>query len=218
MFTGIIVSVGEIEAMEPRGGDLRVRVRCPALTPTQFDEGESICVSGVCLTALALNEHGFSADVSRETLDVTAFSQWKVGSKVNLEPSLAIGDRLGGHLVTGHTDAVGRLQARHDDARSVRMTVEVPVVLGRYIAKKGSVCIDGTSLTVNEVSDAGFEVNIIPHTAASTTLGGLRIGDLVNIEVDLLARYAERLLGGSRANTDSTMDADFLQQHGFKNG
>ncbi|MFK8053077.1 MAG: riboflavin synthase [Woeseiaceae bacterium] len=214
MFTGIILAVGKIAVLEPRGGDVRVRVVCPELKPAQFAEGESICVSGVCLTALNIDDQGFSADVSRETLDVTAFSQWKVGSLVNLEPSLALGDRLGGHLVTGHTDAVGRLEARHDDARSVRMTISVPPALSRYIAKKGSVCVDGTSLTVNEVSATGFDINIIPHTADSTTLGTLAVGDAVNIEVDLLARYAERLLTGD-SSAASAINTAFLEQHGF---
>ncbi|MEM7762931.1 MAG: riboflavin synthase [Pseudomonadota bacterium] len=215
MFTGIILAIGEIESLRQQGGDVRVRIHCPDLQPNRFAEGESICVSGVCLTALDIDASGFSADVSRETLDVTAFSQWTAGSRVNLEPSLAIGDRLGGHLVTGHTDAVGTLDARHTDARSVRMTIGVPAQLRRYIAKKGSVCIDGTSLTVNAVSDTGFEVNIIPHTAAETTLGDLREGDRVNIEVDLMARYAERLLSGDQA--DAPISREFLARHGFKN-
>lgn len=214
MFTGIILAVGEIEKLETRGGDVRVRIHCPDLDPTRFAEGESICVSGVCLTALDIDQNGFSADVSRETLDVTAFSAWKQGSRVNLEPSLAIGDRLGGHLVTGHTDAVGALATRHEDARSVRMAFSVPTALRRYIAKKGSICIDGTSLTVNEVNDAGFEVNIIPHTAEQTTLSSLQPGDKVNIEVDLLARYAERLLNRDEA-VDGRVDHAFLQQHGY---
>ncbi|MEN7342952.1 MAG: riboflavin synthase [Pseudomonadota bacterium] len=214
MFTGIILAVGHIESLEARGGDVRVRIHCPELQPNRFAEGESICVSGVCLTALDITDSGFAADVSRETLDVTAFSAWTKGSRVNLEPSLAIGDRLGGHLVTGHTDAVGQLTARHEDARSVRMTFSVPEALHRYIAKKGSICIDGTSLTVNEVNDAGFEVNIIPHTAEQTTLSMLKPGDKVNIEVDLLARYAERLLN-PEAEPGTRVDQAFLQRHGY---
>ncbi|MEM7610549.1 MAG: riboflavin synthase [Pseudomonadota bacterium] len=213
MFTGIILATGTIAELKPVGGDLRVRIDCPDLRPAQFATGESICVSGVCLTALDIDESGFSADVSRETIDVTAFSGWKAGSRVNLEPSLAIGDRLGGHLVTGHTDGVGVLESRHDDARSVRMRFTVPASLARYIAKKGSVSVDGTSLTVNEAEGATFEVNIIPHTAGETTLGDLRVGDKVNIEVDLLARYAERLLGGD--GTDKKVDAAFLARTGF---
>lgn len=204
---------GTIEALAPRGGDVRVRIACPDLSPQRFAEGESICVSGVCLTALDIDATGFSADVSRETLDVTAFASWKVGTHVNLEPSLAIGDRLGGHLVTGHTDGVATLEARHDDARSIRLRFATPPALARYIARKGSVCVDGTSLTVNAVTDATFDVNIIPHTAHETTLGGLRVGDPVNIEIDLLARYAERLLQGRDDTT--AVDGDFLREHGF---
>ncbi len=214
MFTGIITAVGAIASLREQGGDVRVRIECAELKPQRFATGESICVSGVCLTALDIDEKGFSADVSRETLNVTAFSSWQAGSKVNLEPSLAIGDRLGGHLVTGHTDGVGILQARQDDARSVRMRFAVPDALARYIAKKGSVCVDGTSLTVNEAEGPTFEVNIIPHTASETTLGLLAVGDQVNIEVDLLARYAERLLGGDTA-ADSKLDQAFLARTGF---
>ena len=214
MFTGIITAVGTVARLEPRGGDLRVRIDCPELEPTQFATGESICVSGVCLTALDIDETGFSADVSRETIDVTAFSAWRVGSKVNLEPSLAIGDRLGGHLVTGHTDGVGALISRHDDARSIRMTFGMPAALSRYVARKGSICIDGTSLTVNAVQGDSFDVNIIPHTADWTTLGSLQPGDRVNLEVDLLARYAERLLaggddGGGAVSRESLAKAGF---------
>lgn len=215
MFTGIIITTGEIAALTNQGGDVRVRIECPALEPQQFAEGESICVSGVCLTALDIDAHGFAADVSRETLDVTAFSGWKVGTQVNLEPSLAIGDRLGGHLVTGHTDGIGVLETRHDDARSVRMAFSVDRALARYIAKKGSVCVDGVSLTVNAVSETGFEVNIIPHTAQQTTLGALRRGDKVNIEVDLLARYAARLLSGDDGQ-NTNIDAALLERHGYK--
>lgn len=199
MFTGIIVATGTIAKLEPRGGDVRVRIDCPALEPARFAEGESICVSGVCLTALDIDATGFSADVSRETLDVTAFSDWRDGSRVNLEPSLAIGDRLGGHLVTGHVDGVGELASRHDDARSIRMQFRMPGALARYVARKGSVCVDGVSLTVNAAGNDTFEVNIIPHTAGETTLGDLVPGGRVNLEVDLLARYAERLLGHDKA-------------------
>ncbi|MEM9172257.1 MAG: riboflavin synthase [Pseudomonadota bacterium] len=193
MFTGIIQTTGTIDALEPRHGDVRLRIDCPALNPKRFAEGESICVSGVCLTALDLTERGFSADVSRETLDVTTLAHWQMGTRVNLEPSLALGERLGGHLVTGHTDGVGTLVERHTDARSIRMRFAAPRALARYIARKGSVCVDGISLTVNAVDGEHFEVNIIPHTAEVTTLGERQPNDGVNLEIDLLARYAERL-------------------------
>ena len=212
MFTGIILATGTIEAQTPKGGDVRVRIHCPTLKPARFAEGESICVSGVCLTALDIDADGFSADVSRETLDVTAFSDWQPGSRVNLEPSLAVGDRLGGHLVTGHVDGVGELVSRHDDARSIRMQFRMPGPLARYVARKGSVCIDGVSLTVNAVGADTFEVNIIPHTAAETTLGDLVPGGRVNLEIDLMARYAERLMGG---DTAPAVDRESLAAAGF---
>lgn len=212
MFTGIIITKGRIEALTPSGGDIRVRIGCPGLSPEQFAEGESICVSGVCLTALDIDSAGFAADVSRETLDVTAFANWREGSEVNLEPSLALGDRLGGHLVTGHVDGVATLVSRHDDARSIRMQFELPAALARYVARKGSVCVDGVSLTVNAVSGDRFDVNIIPHTAGETTLGALQTGDRVNIEVDLLARYAERLMGN---DDDPGLDRQQLAAAGF---
>ncbi|MEL6447061.1 MAG: riboflavin synthase [Pseudomonadota bacterium] len=212
MFTGIIIAKGRLAALTPRGGDVRVRIDCPELEPEQFAEGESICVSGVCLTALDIDAKGFSADVSRETLDVTAFVDWREGSTVNLEPSLAIGDRLGGHLVTGHVDGVARLVSRHDDARSIRMVFRLPEALARYVARKGSVCVDGVSLTVNAVGGDTFDVNIIPHTAAETTLGELGDNDPVNIEVDLLARYAERLMGN---DASSGLDHERLSAAGF---
>ncbi|MEO0576865.1 MAG: riboflavin synthase [Pseudomonadota bacterium] len=215
MFTGIILATGTIASLTPKGGDVSVRIRCPDLQPQRFAEGESICVSGVCLTALDIDTDGFSADVSRETLDVTAFSSWEAGTVVNLEPSLAIGDRLGGHLVTGHTDGVATLTSRYADARSVRLQFQVAPDLARYIAKKGSVCVDGTSLTVNEAGADTFDVNIIPHTADQTTLGALAVGDAVNIEVDLLARYAERLLRGGEAADDGAVNSKVLGSLGF---
>ncbi len=213
MFTGIILAKGRVAALDPKGGDVVIRIECPELDPERFAEGESIAVSGVCLTALNIDAQGFSADVSRETLNVTALGDWRVGSHVNLEPSLAIGDRLGGHLVTGHTDGVAVLESRQDDARSIRLRFTADSSLLPFIAKKGSVAVSGVSLTVNEADHSGFEVNIIPHTAAETTLGALQAGDRVNIEVDLLARYAQRLLGFAGAN--GSIDEDFLRQHGF---
>jgi riboflavin synthase len=155
---------------------------------------------------------GFAADVSVETLDVTALKGLTTGSRVNLEPSMALGERLGGHLVSGHVDCIGEIKSREPDARSVRLEVEIPGDYRRYVAKKGSVCIDGVSLTVNAVSTGHFSVNIIPHTAAVTISGDYRVGDLVNIEVDLLARYLERLLTGG---DDTGITKDFLRAHGY---
>jgi riboflavin synthase len=194
------------------GGDVRMTVRSPGLDWQAFDIGESIAVNGVCLTAVELDADGFVTDVSNETLEVTALGNIAEGDEVNLEPSISLGERLGGHLVSGHVDCVGTIAVRDVDARSVRLGVTVPEAYRRYIAKKGSVCIDGVSLTVNAVSDEGFDVNIIPHTADVTIIGGYRVGTTVNIEVDLVARYLERLIG---ADNDSGITREFLKAHGY---
>ena len=211
MFTGIIRAKGSIGAIEKRGGDVRLRVTTPDLPWSEYEIGDSIAVNGVCLTAVRLLDNGFDTDVSVETLDVTTLKQLAVGDAVNLEPALRVGDALGGHLVSGHVDGIGRMTARADDARSIRMTFEVPGELSRYIAKKGSVCVDGVSLTINEVSGNTFGLNIIPHTAEVTTMGAYEAGTAVNIEVDLLARYIERMLG----NDAGGLSIDFLREHGY---
>ena len=211
MFTGIIRAKGSIGAIEKRGGDVRLRVTTPDLPWSDYEIGDSIAVNGVCLTAVRLLDNGFDTDVSVETLDVTTLKQLAVGDAVNLEPALRVGDALGGHLVSGHVDGIGRMTARADDARSIRMTFEVPGELSRYIAKKGSICVDGVSLTINEVSGNTFGLNIIPHTAEVTTMGAYEAGTAVNIEVDLLARYIERMLG----NDAGGLSIDFLREHGY---
>ena len=211
MFTGIILAKGTISAMQKRGGDVRLSVRSDGLPWADYDVGESIAVNGVCLTAVALHEDGFDTDVSVETLDVTGLGGLDIGSAVNLEPSLSLGDRLGGHLVSGHVDCTGTVVSRTADARSIRFAIEIPDAYARYIAKKGSVSVDGVSLTVNEVSGKTFEVNIIPHTAEVTIFGDYAPGSVVNIEVDLLARYIERLL----AKGEDGMSIDFLKAHGY---
>ena len=211
MFTGIIRAKGSIGAIEKRGGDVRLRVTTPDLPWSEYEIGDSIAVNGVCLTAVRLLDNGFDTDVSVETLDVTTLKQLAVGDAVNLEPALRVGDALGGHLVSGHVDGIGRMTARADDARSIRMTFEVPGELSRYIAKKGSICVDGVSLTINEVSGNTFGLNIIPHTAEVTTMGAYEAGTTVNIEVDLLARYIERMLG----NDAGGLSIDFLREHGY---
>jgi riboflavin synthase len=193
MFTGIVQAMGAIVRVEPRGGDTRLVVDTGGLDATDVALGDSICVSGVCLTAVAIDATGIAADVSNETLSRTTLGMLKSGDCVNLEKSLRLSDRLGGHLVSGHVDGVGRVVAVESDARSQRWTFEVPPELSRYIAAKGSVCIDGVSLTVNEVASNRFGVNLIPHTIGATTFQHKRIGDAVNIEVDLIARYVERL-------------------------
>ena len=194
MFTGIVQAKGYIAALEPRGGDVRVRISTGDLSLEGVAIGDSISVSGACLTAVELDEEGFAADVSNETLECTKLGELETGSPVNLERSLTPHTALGGHLVTGHIDGVGEVVAKTEDARSTRFEFEVPQDLKQYIAAKGSVCIDGVSLTVNTVEDSRFAVNIIPHTAEMTTLGTTPVGGHVNIEVDLLARYVERLL------------------------
>jgi len=212
MFTGIIKATGEVGQIVPRGGDMRLTIRSDGLPWNEFEVGESISVNGVCLTAVDFEQGGFLTDVSVETLNVTALEGLTIGDKVNLEPSLALGERLGGHLVSGHVDCVGTVRGRESDARSVRLDIEIPAQYRRYVARKGSVCIDGVSLTVNEVSDNVFSVNIIPHTADVTIIGGYQVGTSVNIEVDLLARYLERLL---TAGDDTGITKDFLRAHGY---
>ncbi len=211
MFTGIIKAKGTISAMQKRGGDVRLSVRSDGLPWADYEIGESIAVNGVCLTAVELHEDGFDTDVSVETLDVTGLGKLDVGSSVNLEPSLSLGDRLGGHLVSGHVDCTGTVVSRTADARSIRFAIEIPEAYARYVAKKGSVSVDGVSLTVNEVSGNTFEMNIIPHTAEVTLFGEYVPGTVVNIEVDLLARYIERLL----AKGDDGMSIEFLKAHGY---
>jgi len=195
MFTGIVQAMGTIARVEPRSGDTRLVVAAAGLDTADVAIGDSVCVSGVCLTAVAIDAETFAADVSTETLSCTTLGMLKNGDCVNLEKSLRLADRLGGHLVSGHVDGVGRVVAVEPDARSQRWTFEVPSGLSRYIAAKGSVCIDGVSLTVNEVAANRFGVNLIPHTIGATTFQYKRIGDAVNIEVDLIARYVERLHG-----------------------
>ena len=211
MFTGIIKAKGTIRAMQKRGGDVRMTVTSPDMPWSEYEIGESIAVNGVCLTAVALHEDGFDTDVSVETLDVTALSSIGEGSSVNLEPAVSVGERLGGHIVSGHVDCTGKVTGMHEDARSIRIGFEVPKEYARYIAKKGSVCIDGVSLTINEVSGNTFEVNIIPHTSEVTTFGDYQVGTVVNIEVDLLARYLERLL----SKDADGVSLDFLKAHGY---
>ncbi|HUA26419.1 MAG TPA: riboflavin synthase [Steroidobacteraceae bacterium] len=194
MFTGIVLDVGKVVSREARGGDTRIVIAFDRLDASGIDVGDSICVQGCCLTAVELLDRTFAADVSRETLSLTTLGDLSPGSPVNLEPSLKAGDPLGGHLVSGHVDGVAEIAAMSGDARSTRIEVSVPPALARYIARKGSVAIDGVSLTVNEVHGATFGINLIPHTQAVTTLGALRVGTRVNLEVDQIARYVERLL------------------------
>ena len=199
MFTGIIQAVGRVVAAEPRGGDLRLAIAAPGFAAVGIAQGDSIAISGCCLTVVAHDGDVLQFDASNETLALTTLGALRVGDGVNLEPALRLADRLGGHLVSGHVDGMGRIAAIAPDARSQRWRVDAPAALLRFIASKGSVCVDGVSLTVNAVSATGFDVNLIPHTVAHTTFGDRRVGDRVNLEVDLLARYVERLAAPKEA-------------------
>jgi riboflavin synthase len=194
VFTGIVQDIGRIVSRTPRGGDVRLRIAVGRLPLAGVRAGDSIAVSGVCLTVLDIDAGAFSADVSNETLSLTTLGELEDGSTVNLEPSLRAGDPLGGHLVSGHVDGIGRLVSLAQDARSWRMRFETPPALARYVARKGSIAIDGVSLTVNEVEGREFGVNIIPHTFEVTTLGSVVPGRRVNLEIDPIARYVERLI------------------------
>ncbi|HUG97901.1 MAG TPA: riboflavin synthase [Gammaproteobacteria bacterium] len=213
MFTGIIEAVGEISALEPRGGDVRMAVQCGALDLAGTGVGDSMAVNGCCLTVVTLKGATFAADVSRETLGLTTLGTLARGSAVNLERALTLAKPLGGHLVTGHVDGIGRVESRADDGRSVRFRIRAPDELARYLARKGAICVDGVSLTVNEVDGSVFGVNIVPHTQAATVFGTYRTGSSVNLEVDIVARYLERLVGEpggiSRAR---------LEEYGFVKG
>ena len=205
MFTGIIESIGRIESSETIGGDKRLRISSEDIDWSIVKVGDSIAVNGVCLTAIVIDQNAFSADVSLETLAKTSLGQLGSSSPVNLETALTLNARLGGHLVSGHVDGLANLVEMETDARSTRYRFEVDVDLQRYIAAKGSVTLDGVSLTVNQVVDNRFDVNIVPHTQEKTLFQFYQPGDRVNIEVDIIARYLERLLMGS---TDNRIERD----------
>jgi len=195
MFTGIIEGLGRLAATETRGGDVRLSVDVGSLPFEHVQLGESIAVNGVCLTVVEFDASHFQADASTETLSLTTLGQLRVGAPLNLERAMRPTDRLGGHLVSGHVDGLGKVLSIHDDARAQRWRFAAPAALLRYIAKKGSICVDGVSLTVNEVDEQGFEVALIPHTVSHTAFSSTGVGDAVNLEIDLVARYVERLLG-----------------------
>lgn len=219
MFTGIIQAVGTLAAVENRGGDRRFRVQTGKLDLADVALGDSIAVNGVCLTAVELPGDGFVADVSGETLSRTTLGALNAGSRVNLEKALTPTTRLGGHLVSGHVDGVGKVVSRSVDARSVKFRIEAPAVLAKYIAEKGSICCDGVSLTVNAVDGAVFDLNIVPHTISETNIDGWTPGVAVNLEVDIIARYLERLLLGEKAAVSGAAGSGItlanLAGHGF---
>lgn len=216
MFTGIIESLGQIEAIEDKGGDARFWINTGKLDMSDVRPGDSIAMNGVCLTAIELRSNAYCADVSGETLSLTSLKLLNKGSAVNLEKALTPSTRLGGHLVSGHVDGIGKVIDRYDDARSVRFVIEAPKELARYIAMKGSITVDGVSLTVNKVDGAQFELNIVPHTLKETIMNEYFPGRIVNLEVDLIARYLERLVLGDKAATPgSGITESFLAENGF---
>jgi len=218
MFTGIIQAIGTLAAMEPRGGDVALHIRSGDLPMGNVALGDSIATNGVCLTVIELPGDGYIADVSRESLEHTTLGELKPGSPVNLEKALTLNSHLGGHLVSGHVDGVGRILERRDDARSVRFRIDAPKEISRYIAHKGSICVDGVSLTVNSVQGSQFELNIVPHTIQETTISSYRSGTRVNLEVDQIARYLERLLLGDKASESDEpagVTKELLARSGF---
>lgn len=219
MFTGIIQAIGVIEAIEPQDKDMRMVFSCGDLDMAGLDKGDSIAVNGVCLTVTDINDGKISADVSGETLTCTAFSDIRRGHHINLEKALLPATPLSGHFVSGHVDGVGVINDMTDDGRSVRMRIAVPQDLGKYIATKGSVCVDGVSLTVNHIVGVEFDVNIIPHTRTATIFGEYTTGRRVNIEVDIIARYLERLLDARQEQQKpvSNITETFLIEHGYIN-
>lgn len=217
MFTGIVQALGSIRASESRGEDFRLLIATGSLPMADVQLGDSIAVNGVCLTAVELATDSFAADVSRETLERTSLGGLSQGSRVNLEKALTLSTPLGGHLVSGHVDGLGEVLERGQDGRSWRFLFRAPARLARYIAEKGSICIDGVSLTVNGVNGAEFHVNIVPHTMDATIMGEYRPGRMVNLEVDLIARYLERLvLGDQAAVPEQGITREFLARHGFR--
>jgi riboflavin synthase len=197
MFTGLVEATGRVAAITPQGGDIRLRVDSHTLGFDDVRLGDSIAVNGICLTVVAFDAQGFEADVSTETMARTTLGRWSPGRLVNLEKSLRFGDRVGGHLVSGHVDGVGRVTAMERDARATRWRFALPAELARFVAEKGSIAIDGTSLTVNAVTDDSFDVALIPHTLQVTAFAETGIDAEVNLEIDLLARYLDRLRGGA---------------------
>lgn len=193
MFTGIISAIGEIAELEHRQGDVRISIHAPELGFDDVRLGDSIACNGVCLTAVELIANGFIADVSVETLSLTTIEHWALNSRINLEKAMQASDRFGGHIVSGHVDGIGEVVSLHEDARSWRFTIKAPDNLAKYIAQKGSITVDGTSLTVNVVNGSEFELNIVPHTMIHTVISDYQVGTKVNLEVDLIARYLERL-------------------------
>ena len=217
MFTGIIESVGQVQSVQPVGGDVRLKIQTK-LDMSDVHLGDSIATNGICLTVIEFGEDWYAADVSRESLHRTTLGQWKAGQTVNVEKAMLPTTRFGGHIVSGHVDGLGEITLVREDARSLYFEVTAPVELAKYLAEKGSVTVDGISLTINHLRGNVISLNLIPHTAERTNIGSWKQGTQVNLEVDVLARYIERLMLGDKAaeQTDtSNISMDFLAQNGF---
>lgn len=218
MFTGIIEAVGVVKSVQMKQGDMRLQIYSETLDWSDVQLGDSIASNGVCLTAIALDGRSFVADVSVETLELTTVGAWQPGMRINLEKALTPSSRLGGHIVSGHVDGMGEVVSRQVDARSERFVIKAPVALARYIAHKGSITLDGTSLTVNVVNGDQFELNIVPHTLEHTIIGSYTSGSRVNLEVDVIARYLERLLMKDDAaipSSGAALSESFLAENGY---
>lgn len=216
MFTGIVEAVGTLTAITPKGEDITISVDAGKLDMGDVKLGDSIATNGVCLTVVEFNSHSYSADLSLETLKKSGFADYKVGDKVNLEKAMLPTTRFGGHIVSGHVDGVGEIVERNPVGRAIEFWVAMPAELSKYVAEKGSITVDGISLTVNDLRKNAFKLTIVPHTTQETTIDHFQVGRKVNLEVDVLARYLERLLNGGRdEQPESRITMEFLQQNGF---
>jgi riboflavin synthase len=220
MFTGIIEAVGQVKASQSKQGDIRLRINTGKLDLSDVKLGDSIATNGVCLTVVELPGDGFWADVSKESITHTNITDWKSGKSVNLEQALTLATRLGGHMVTGHVDGLGTILSRNEDARSVRFKIKAPAELSKYIAAKGSITVDGVSLTVNAIEDAAagatiFDLNIVPHTVQETVIKDYQVGSTVHLEVDVIARYLERMMQQTNDQPKAGISQAFLAQNGF---
>ncbi|MBY8074718.1 riboflavin synthase [Vibrio fluvialis] len=216
MFTGIVEAVGTLTAITPKGEDITISVDAGKLDLGDVKLGDSIATNGVCLTVVEFNSHSYSADLSLETLKKSGFADYKVGDKVNLEKAMLPTTRFGGHIVSGHVDGVGEIVERNAVGRAIEFWVAIPAELSKYVAEKGSITVDGISLTVNDLRKNAFKLTIVPHTTQETTIDHFQVGRKVNLEVDVMARYLERLLNGGRdEQPESRITMEFLQQNGF---
>ncbi|MCE7537203.1 riboflavin synthase [Aliivibrio fischeri] len=218
MFTGIIESVGTLQAITPKGEDISVTVNVGQLDMSDVKLGDSIATNGVCLTVVEMTERTYTADLSLETLKRTGFVDYKAGDKVNLEKAMLPTTRFGGHIVSGHVDAVGEIIERHQTGRAIEFWIQLPQTLAKYVVEKGSITVDGISLTVNDIRKNAFKLTIVPHTAAETTMDNFSVGQKVNLEVDVIARYLERLvIGQKEEQPESSVTMDLLAKSGFLN-